>query len=162
MTAVLDMKKAGLKKIFDEMNKRGGLELLVGIPKGEKRDDDIGLSNAEIGYIHEMGVQGRIPARPFLNPSLLAKRSEIADLLKPSKENLMSEDALLNQLNIAGLACASFVKDYMQDSSHFTPLSPVTIKMRQNKRKNKQAGDKPLIDTASLRNSITYVIKGGY
>lgn len=127
-------------------------------PKVEKQST---ITNAEIGYINEFGNH-RIPARPFLIPSLSAAMDDIQSLfridLNPNTGSLEILDA---SLNVAGLKAQSVVKTHIRDQVGFKELSPKTIAARQRRRKDGSAGTKALIDTSNFLNSITYTLDRG-
>lgn len=131
--------------------------VLVGIPASENsRDDQIG--NAQLGYIHENGSPANnIPARPWLRPGVESALPACINVLKEAaKESFRNPRAVEQGLNRAGLAAVSAVKKYIRDSGNFVPLMHGTIKAR--KRKGFQ-GEKPLIRTGQMLNSVTYVIR---
>lgn len=116
------------------------------------------ITNALIGYMNEFGT-ARIPARPFLIPSIQKNFSKLQSLLVLEinpKTGLtqFNEDSM----NAAGLQAQNIVRQYIVNQTGFVPLSPKTIMARRNRRKSGKAGEKALIDTGSFINSITYVI----
>lgn len=119
------------------------------------------ITNALIGYMNEFGT-ARIPARPFLIPSITKNLSEIEKLLildldPETGVTKFNEDSL----NAAGLQAQNIVRKYIVDQTGFKPLSPKTIQARRARRKSGKAGEKALIDTGSFINSITYVLDKG-
>lgn len=108
--------------------------------------------------MNEFGT-ARIPARPFLIPSIQKNFSKLQSLLVLEinpKTGLtqFNEDSM----NAAGLQAQNIVRQYIVNQTGFVPLSPKTIMARRNRRKSGKAGEKALIDTGSFINSITYVI----
>jgi hypothetical protein len=61
-------------------------------------------------------------------------------------------------LNKAGLIGQNHVKNQIVNGD-FAQLKNSTIAARMRRRKNRQAGTKPLIDTGQLLNSVTYVVR---
>lgn len=132
--------------------------LLVGVPQekassGRKGEEP---NNAELAFIHTMGSPLRnIPPRPFLEPAIAQKETSerIADCFKKAAQSAVNGDfgGIDANLGKAGMIARNAVVRYIDDSSHFVPNSPITIA--------RKGSDKPLIDTGSLRTSITYVIK---
>lgn len=159
MTVEIKERLNNIKKKLSEVRAISQTGVLVGFPsKGLKRDTGK-LSNAEIAYYQEFGTT-KIPARPFLTPAVQNNLKQVSALLKIDPDN-PSNTANLER---AGLYVSSKAKENITKQngfSQFAPLSPVTLRARRNKRKNKKAGTKALIDTGQLRQSITYVIEEG-
>jgi hypothetical protein len=57
--------------------------------------------------------------------------------------------------NKAGLIAESSVRKKINEGP-FEPLAPKTL---QERKRRGRTGEKPLIDTGQLRNSVTYVIR---
>ena len=132
--------------------------LLIGIPAEENpRGDEIG--NAALGFIHEHGSPARnLPARPFLVPGVRdAEAQAVGVLEKPTAEALTKGvDVLARGMEKAGLVCQAAVKKRIVSQEGFAPLSPRTIEARQRKG---YKGEKALIRTGQLLNSVTYVVR---
>ena len=135
-------------------------QVLVGIPSAKaEREDGEPINNAAIGYINETGDPARnIPARPFLVPGVREAQKDISNALSSGTIAALSGDTagFRNSQEAAGLIAQNAVKKKITDGE-FTPLSPNTLKARKRKGRT---GEKPLIDTGQLRQSITYVIRG--
>lgn len=133
------------------------MEVLVGIPAGSDRTGG-GPTNAMLGYVHEYGSPARnIPARPFLHPGIRAAQSKIEAVFRKGADAALSGDEKAGDvaLNSAGLIGMTEAKK-MITSGNFAPLKPATIAARRRKG---FYSEKPLVVTASLLNSITYVIR---
>ena len=143
-------------------------------------------SNAVIGYMQEFGDdEHNVPARPFLMPGVDDAKSAIAAGFKAAGMAVLDgkADGLENGLRAAGLAAQAAVKKKILDGE-FAPLAESTLKARARRRltngKLSQAQTskaaraelaaraagadastdaKPLYDTHSLFNSITFVIR---
>lgn len=144
-----DIKKALL---FFKQNR-----CLVGIPQEKGPREKGEVTNVELAFIHSYGSPKRnIPARPFIEPALAQPdvKQKIAERLKAAAMHAIdgNTEAALTQLDKAGQYGENAAKDYI-GSSNLTPLSPETIKRRKN------SSNKPLVDTGSLRGSITHVIE---
>lgn len=162
-------------------------EVMVGVPEetaDREDDDERGITNAALGYIHEYGVPDKnIPPRPFLIPGVKNCTGRVARVFKAAaQEALDGKKTTDKTLETAGMIAASSVKKKIQ-SGPFAPLKPSTIRARKYSRGTKrrrrneeaylamikdgaspanaqaEAGIKPLINTTQLRNSITYVVK---
>lgn len=141
-------------------------ETLVGVPS-DKSDRDPSIdevsdppTNAQIGYWMEYGVPDRnIPARPFLIPGVASRRDQIADVLEGgAKAALDGNKARVDQtFDRVGLIAQSAVQEKITDGP-FVPLSEITLK-RRKARTPPRMGEKPLIDSGQLRQSISYIIR---
>lgn len=135
-----------------------GARVLTGIPSENAARRDGVVTNAMLGFINEYGSPVRaIPARPFLVPGIRdAERDTIPKLGKFARNRLTSWSGARQELNAIGMACQAAVKNRIVRQDGFTPLKAATIKAR--KRKGFK-GEKALIRTGQLLNSITYVVR---
>jgi len=153
-------------------------QVLVGIPasRGVRREGQI--TNAALGYIHEHGSPARgIPARPFLIPTVKALRSKVSEMLGLAGLYALAgePDASARTLHGMGLMAVNAIRNRI-DAGIPPPLADSTLRGRIRNRtsikgamaelKRRASGAppgldlaKPLIATAQLRNSITYVIR---
>ncbi len=132
--------------------------VLVGIPSSENGRNDGSIGNAALGAIHENGSGVRnIPARPFLKPGVAAAADQCVKVLKSAAQNAFTDkNAIDKGLNAAGLIAQASVKKRIVSQEGFTPLKAATLAAR--KRKGAK-GEKALIRTGQLLNSITYVVR---
>lgn len=135
-------------------------DVLVGIPadKDDRAGESIG--NASIGYINEKGSpkQG-IPPRPFLEPGVAKVAKRCASILGVgAAEALTSFDPnkVTVAQNKAGLIAQNSVRATLTEGDGFAPLAKSTLAARARRGVTRT---KPLIDTGSLRTSITYVLR---
>lgn len=135
-----------------------GAKVLVGIPGETAERKEGGITNASLGFIHEYGSPVRnIPARPFLVPGIReAERDVLPKMAKFARNRLTEWSGARKELNAIGMAAQAAVKNRIVRQEGFTPLSPKTIAAR--KRKGFK-GEKALIRTGQLLNSITYVVR---
>jgi phage gpG-like protein len=152
-----------LKNILEKLNSFKRLEVLIGIPtdlttRKPSEDEEIESSNAELGFIHEFGSPlDDIPKRPFLVPGVKKVKSKLTTILKKAAKNFTGEGSPIKLgLEQAGTVARDASKNIIVTQENFTPLSAKTIALR--KRKNFD-GEKALIRTAQLLNSITYVVR---
>lgn len=144
----------------------------VGIP-GANAGRSGTVTNVELAFIHTYGSPRlRIPARPFLLPAIeqAKTREQIERHMKASCEAAVAGDigAATAELEKAGQAGENAAKDYIQ-SGNLAPNSGFTLSggWMRNRISGKpfHAGPKgsstPLIDTGSLRSSITHVMEKG-
>lgn len=145
-------------RVLQAIQNMAGKHVLVGIPADNNARKDGPITNAALGYVHENGSAAHnIPPRPFLVPGMKVAAPKCADVLKGYAKKAVTGDATIDQgLNAAGLVAQSAVKNRIRSGEGFAPLQPATIAAR--KRQGKQ-GEKPLIRTGQLMNSITYVVR---
>lgn len=158
MSATVKVTIDKTKKLLKDIRALTKQELLVGVPAEESgRDGPIG--NASLAYIHEKGSPARnIPARPFLEPGIEKVKDEVVTELGQGAANLMSgkSGSYTQSFNRSGIIAVNSVKRMITAGEGFAPLKPKTIEDRKSKGFK---GEKPLIRTGQLRNTITYVIR---
>lgn len=153
-----DMTDQVLRAVQDMERKK----LLVGIPsdRAVRKDesDKQPINNAALGYIHENGSPvNNIPARPSLVPGVRAVKEKCADILQDAAGDAFTDKGAIERgLNACGLVAQASVRKTMTEGEGFEPLKAGTLAAR--KRKGFQ-GERPLIRTGQLRNSMTYVIR---
>lgn len=136
-------------------------DVMVGIPAeraGRESEDDSPITNAEIGWVMEMGSpEQNIPPRPHLEPGIRAGKESIVKYLRMAAELALkgAPERMMRALHAAGMAGATAVKNKI-DVGPFMPLAPRTLAER---RRRGRTGIKPLIDTGQYRNAITYVVR---
>lgn len=131
----------------------------VGVPeKTATLGREIGESNAALANIHENGSPARnIPPRPFLQVSLEKDKQNLNALLSATSRDFCDGKLSVDQTyTLIGLHAQNTVKTYLKQSSNFTPLKAATIAAR---KKRGHQGEKPLIDTAQLLNSIDFDVR---
>lgn len=144
----------------------------VGIPGAKGSRSGEGITNVELAFIHSNGSPRlRIPARPFLEPALeqAETRELITRHMKASAIAAMdgNEGDALAEMHKAGIAGENAAKDYIGSGNH-APNSGFTLSggWMRNRISGKpfyaepKKSAVPLIDTGSLRSSITHVIEG--
>lgn len=156
----------------------------VGIPStraGRENEDGQDINNAALGYIHENGApEVGLPPRPHLIPGILRVQSQTEAGLRRAAEAAMDGDqpAAERSLNAVGLRAASSVKQVLREGVP-PPIQDDTIRNRRFGRQTKsmRPGEKeelrrrasgqapamdlvkPLINSAQLLNSYTYVLR---
>ena len=153
------MKIDRLKEIVTAIDALVKKEVLVGIPDGSPdRKDNEPISNAAIGYIQETGSPvNNIPARPFLVPGVADVQRQVADRLGAGAGAALDGDleAAERQMGAAGMIASSSAKHKI--NSNIQPeLKESTLEAR---RRRGVTRENTLVDTGSLRNAITYVIR---
>lgn len=183
MTVKITIDKLGdvIKAISQLSNK----DVLVGIPDSAPERTDTPITNAQIGYVMETGSPAHnVPARPFLVPGVADVQSQCAERLGKAAGAALdgNQAGAERQMTAAGLIAESSVKKKI--GSNIPPaLSPETIRNRHRSRQTQsmrgdekeylkavdagtdpavaqaEAGIIPLINTGSLRNAITSVVR---
>jgi hypothetical protein len=146
-------------------------------------------SNAYLAYVHDQGspVAG-IPARPFMKPGIAKVQNRINQELKAAAIAATNGDdeEVDQRLYRAGLIASSSIKNVINNGEGFVPLTRGTLLARSRKRayawyklsadekkldaKQRKALRKQkretimgsfhaLVDTAQLRNSITFSVE---
>lgn len=179
MAANLRVKRNGpdLPTIAKRLKQLADLQVLVGVPSDESaRDDESGLTNAALAYIHDQGMpeQG-IPQREFMRPGIDSIQPEITRRLKQMAKAAVTDegDSMANQATALGLRAKLAIQNKINEGIP-PPLAAATLRMRAAKgRKGAKAelearrqgeapsvaNAKPLIDSGQLRNSINYVLR---
>lgn len=175
MKTGMHMTKDNLKKVLNSIKAMEQHQVLVGIPAddmkgaaphpGRSQRDEPGPTNALIGYVQERGApEINLPSRAFLVPGVRAAKPQIEKYLKQAaKYSLKGNKAGVKRaMHAAGLTAMSAVQHKLR-TGPFAPLKPSTIAARGRRHKSRKArgpGDvTPLIDTAQLLRSITYVVR---
>jgi len=134
-------------------------DVLVGVPaEYGARKDEGAMNNATLAYIHDNGSPAaNIPARPFMQPGIEAGRERISKLLEQGARAAMYGNAgsVEQALQKAGLVAQANIRAAI--NSGLPPaLAPSTLAARKARGRT---GEKPLVDTGQLRNSINYVVR---
>jgi len=144
---IKDTNLAGLAELARRFQTRE--EVHVGVPEGAKEAD--GTPIALVAAAHEFGVPSKnIPERSFMRTGLRRALPHLRvlnlDSLKKVAEGIYSIHMALDRL---GLVASSAVKREIVTGT-FAPLQPATIK--------RKGSDKPLIDSASLYQAMTWAV----
>lgn len=137
--------------------------VLIGIPDDSEKNhrNDTPETNSEIAFTNEFGEPAEnIPARPFLIPGVnnaMEKNERI--MLKGAQEVLTLTgnplDSVHNALEAVGLVSARSAQKMIDDGLSPDP-APYTLMQRRLKG---FMGEKPLLVTGNLKQSITYIIE---
>lgn len=153
-----------LRALVKNLNEVPRKDVLVGVPAEKAgRDPDVGetsspLNNAEIAYIQNYGApEANIPARAFMEPGIRDARRQVQNYLKQGAQHVLKGNygGMDRALHAAGLTAQASIRHRIQ-TGPFDPLSARTLAARRRKGR---MGDKPLLDTGQLRNSINYVVR---
>lgn len=173
----INRKGPDLEAIAANMRALANMDILVGVPSDEtQREDEDGLTNAALAYIHDNGApEQHIPQREFMRPGINSVRSEInARLRKMAKSVTEGRMANLDQQAIRiGLLAKTAIQNAINEGIP-PPLAESTLRARarrgrkgaQEELKSRGEGNppsmglaKPLIDSGQLRNSINYALR---
>ena len=143
--------------------------VLVGIPQANASSRGE-VTNVDLAFIHTNGSPRlRIPARPFLEPAIEQAKDQIEGRMRASAQAAIEGDtgAAMDELDKAGMYGENAVKEYFT-GGHFAPNAGITVEggWMRNRISGKpfkvkgKGSSQPLIDTGSLRSSVTHVIEG--
>ena len=176
-----------VQKILKSIRALTDARVLVGVPsdseqphKGvppigtERRTGGQQIGNAALAYIHNFGSPANnIPQREFMAPGIRNAQTAITNYLGQAGRAMLDGDvdAADRAMNAAGLAAQNSVRAKIQEGP-FVPLADSTVRRRTAKAAHGAslsaadiaAGFKditPLVDTAQMRNSISYVVRKG-
>ena len=136
--------------IFGDKNPRGvAIKKVKGKLRSKYGNQDSGLTNADIGAIHEFGSFTRhIPARSFLRMPINLKTKEIIQQASQGATKLISEGNLMKVMMRLGIAAENAIQQA------FASRGFGTWKLDAESTRKRKGSDAPLIDTAQLRRSI--------
>lgn len=149
-------------KEFNEVIKRFKKDaVLIGIPADDNEREDDPIGNAAILAINHWGSEdGKIPPRPVLTTGIRNAQEAIAEQFKIAASTVLSKGtgALETYYERAGSIAASACKKVINDQDGIQKLKENGPTLKARKAKG-FAGEKALLVTGQLRNSITYVVK---
>jgi len=159
------------KEMREEMNEYmgltpGGMPVMRDFDKfSQNMTDGMPYSAAYDLYLHENGSPlWHSPPRPVLEPSIENSKDKIAEKLSLVAKAALSGGDIHNALRVAGEYGVRVAKDWFYNPLNlWPPNSEVTIKGSKPGKNGKKFikgknSARPNIDTANLRNSITYVV----
>ena len=117
----------------------------VGIHEDAGSVEDGSMTQAQNGALQNFG-NDKIPPRPWLVPGVESGTQDIIDTVASGIESNMPMEQVLNQV---GAVAAGATQQYITDLKD-PPNAPYTIE--------KKGSDNPLIDTGSMRASVTWKI----
>jgi hypothetical protein len=135
-----------------------GRRVLVGFPRETANRDDGELSNPSRAYILNYGApESNIPARPFMEPGIVAARDKIERYFRGAADSVMAgkPEAAEKGLNAAGLTAVASIKDKI-NSNLPPPLAARTIAERKARGVTRT---NTLVDTGEMRNAVTYLVE---
>lgn len=166
--------------LYKQVQELREIEVFVGIPEENTERNEGEMNNATLLYIHTKGSPIRnLPARPVIEPALVHPQNaeKIAEDLKAITQAALDGNEAKAKImaKLAGQDAVNMVKDWFENSANnWEPNAPATVKAKLRKIKDKrrrkeaylayQVGgsvDTVLVDTAQMRNAITFVVKDG-
>lgn len=142
-----------LKEVMRRAEQLNRMQLVVGIPSDENsRDESTGITNAELGAIHEFGVpEKNIPERSSMRSTASEESQNLGRLAKIQiSECLRGETSAHDAFATVGAYLQGKIVDKITDGD-FEPNTEATVKRKKS--------SKPLIDTGQLRGAITYEVR---
>lgn len=154
--------QSSLKKVVD-----GHYSIQVGIfgDKDSRRGAAAGVTNTEIGFIHEMGSHARgIPRRSFLWDTFSHHGDKLMATTKPLVEKLFKKGKIDEYLNQTGIAATNLVIEAFMTSGwgswapnkYRTLLSKLKGSLKKRKAAIAKGTNKPLIDSGQLWQSVAH------
>jgi len=114
-----------------------------------------GMTVIKVGAIHEYGA-GNNPRRSFLRLPFTAKRDELTRAIAQQFEDVFQRGKSAEQaLGLIGVTATNISKDA------FTTRGYGQWPDIQQATKDAKGSSQVLIDAGTLRNSVTYVVRGG-
>ena len=135
-------------------------ETLVGVPAEKSNRQDDGINNATILAINEFGSPANnIPSRPVLTIGLRLASDAVTNEMKNAILVGLKKggDAVLPFYERAGLIASQSVKNVINNQIDIEGPAASTLEGRARRGFK---GNKALIVSGQLRNSITWVVKG--
>lgn len=150
-------KDLGASRIKRELKKadRGGVT--TGIHKGAGKYDN-GVSVAQVAFWHEFGTI-KMPQRAFFRAALHDNAEKIQNKISNELGNILSGTKTAKlAFDAVGFTISEMIRNKIKRSQEWAkPLSPKYAQARE--KKFPASGDRPLIRTRKLLNSITWKVK---
>jgi hypothetical protein len=129
----------------------------VGLLAGSSAKREDGLSNPELGVIHEFGTS-RIPARPFLRPAIRKHADEYTRALEGVLKRALNGEDYERGLKLIGQKASADVKNFVTRGPAIPPPNaPATLARKEAKRRPGSKGAvRTLVDTGRMVGSISY------
>lgn len=139
-------KKEVWRRIRVGLNELEPVEVVAGIQKGEVND---GVLVAEYATWNEFGTR-TIPSRPFMRNAFDKNVETLVRFFYQGRRGIV--DGKINQdqlMNAVGVKMVQLIKESILNES-WAPNAEYTI--------DRKKSSKPLVDTGTMLNSITYAI----
>ncbi len=176
---------AKLLTAAERLAEERGMHAKAGVLGAKAKEDHPGgegkkLTNVQLAAVHEFGVPGRIPARPFIQGTFRLHRDEYRAQLRRLAGSWFTRAAgkameLRRALGLMGLKMAADMKDRVLTGAGIPPPNaPSTIarKLKKGAWKGRSPaeeaansaagrGPRPLVDTGRLVGSISHAVESG-
>lgn len=142
-----------LKQVMKRAEQLNRMQLVVGIPNDENsRENSDGITNAELGVIHEFGVpESSIPERSFMRSTASEESENLGRLGNAQIAECLEANASAHDVFATiGIYLRGKIVEKITDGE-FEPNNENTVKHK--------GSSKPLIDTGQLRGAITYEVR---
>jgi len=139
----LQLTQAELRRALDKF--RAGKVVTVGIHEDAGNVADGSMTQAQNGALQNFG-NDKIPAREWLRPGVESASQDIIDVVSQS---IQTGEPLESTLDKIGAFAVGATQQYITDLRD-PPNAPYTIAQK--------GSDNPLIDTGSMRASVTWKI----
>ena len=141
------------ERFFRELQKLSTKQVRVGLKRGKKGKKHNGMPSkadlVEIALYNELGTS-TIPSRPFLAQTVQMHEEEIKEMAATEvSQALLGEKDSQQAFEVIGEDVRKKVQNRI-DEGQFVPNAPSTIRRKGH--------DHPLIDTGTMRDSISYTI----
>jgi hypothetical protein len=139
-----------VKAVYERLGKAAEKEIAIGFPKGKAKAYPDGTRVIDVAAAHVFGVG--VPQRDFMafaKEGIVKDCSPIIESLAGLEEGSGAGADALREA--AGMVGAEAIKKAILDGD-YTPNAPATIKA-------KHGSTTPLIDSALMQNSVTYVVR---
>ena len=142
----------GFKKIMREIKRtKPEFVMKVGIQGSDAAEDREGINQASLALIHEFGApEAGIPERSFLRSTVDRNRNKYLKILKNAAADLSIGKGLKARLELLGVVIVADVVKTIDQSIGLVGLKDATVR--------RKGSSKPLIDTGTLKGSITSVV----
>lgn len=144
-----------LKQLKENVQLLEHAHVKVGVLGNKVARKDGGLNNPTIGAVHEFGsLDKKIPARSWLRMPIMSKLPDVVKKIGRSTFNaIAAKNGIVTALETLGTEAYNVIQDAFNTGGFGTwaPLKPSTIR-----RKKSSA---ILIDTAQLRQSVSYAVE---
>lgn len=145
-----------VEQYADNLNTLESRAVFVGLPSdkvGGKIYEDSGLTIIRVGSFHEFGA-GNNPQRSFLRVPFITKKADMAAAIGKELEGILLKGRSAEQaLGRIGIAATNISKGAFRTKGYGVWQD---IKAATKRAKGKS---QPLIDTGTLRSSITWVVR---
>lgn len=142
-----------------ELQKAESLEVAVGLPveKASSLIYEDGKSVVTIGAGHEFGV-GNLPRRSFLRDTFSHKKKEMKELISSRFKKVALGSKVDKELGLVGFGARNFVIEAFRTDG-FWKWPEDTEMTKEAKKRNGKSSETTLVDTGTLRNSITSIVR---